>query len=245
MIEEHQRIESMISDRTGKVFRDPSRSMLIENSVSHWNAIRLESGTLVTWTPRDSTGRNPRETYIVRRPKSEETIDWDAPNSIPMTPETFDIIFEDVTAALDLKDRIYVLNRSIGADPEYAMPVCAVMHNVLAGPFTDNMFRPLPPDVGESCFSDSPFYVLISQFDKIDYEEDPIFHALVPAECPDVPSRILHAAVSWSDRSAFERNAGKLAAEFEAHFQQQFKDEMPHNVAAQCPAVGMKSGSRE
>ena len=167
---EHRRIESMIADRTGKVFRDPSRSLLIENSVRHWNAIRLESGTLVTWTPRDSTGRSPKDTVIVRRPESEHTVDWDAPNSIPITPDAFDMIFEDTIYALTLKDRLYVLNRSIGADPEYALPVCAIMHNALAGLFIDNMFRPIPADIGRSCYARKPFYLLITQFDKLDPE---------------------------------------------------------------------------
>ena len=167
---EHRRIESMIADRTGKVFRDPSRSLLIENSVRHWNAIRLESGTLVTWSPRDSTGRSPQDTVIVRRAEMEDTIDWDAPNSIPISPETFDMIFEDTIYALTLKDRLYVLNRTIGADPEYALPVYAIMHNALAGLFIDNMFRPVPPDIHRSCFAEKPFYLLITQFDKLDPE---------------------------------------------------------------------------
>ena len=84
MSAEHRRIERMIHDRSGKIFQDPSRTLLIENSVRHWNAIRLESGTLVTWSPQDSTGRSPKDTVIVRRPESEHTVDWDSPNSIPI-----------------------------------------------------------------------------------------------------------------------------------------------------------------
>ncbi|MFO7782568.1 MAG: phosphoenolpyruvate carboxykinase (ATP) [Spirochaetia bacterium] len=170
MSDEHRRIERMIRDRSGKVFQDPSRSLLIENSVQHWNAIRLESGTLVTWSPQDSTGRSPKDTVIVRRPESEPTVDWDAPNSIPITPDTFDMLFEDTLYALGLKDRLYVLNRTIGADPEYALPVTAIMHNALAGLFIDNMFRPVPQEVDRSCFAEKPFYLLISQFDKLDPE---------------------------------------------------------------------------
>jgi phosphoenolpyruvate carboxykinase (ATP) len=170
MNHEHRRIEDMIADRTGKVFRDPSRSLLIENSVRHWNAIRLESGTLVTWSPQDSTGRSPKDTVLVRRPETEQTIDWDAPNSIPISSQTFDMIFEDVIYALELKDRLYVIQRAIGADSQYALPVTAIMHNALAGLFIDNMFRPMPEDIHRSCFAGKPFYLLISQFDKLDPE---------------------------------------------------------------------------
>jgi len=111
MYKEHERIEHMIANRTGKIFRNPSRSMMIDNAVMHWNTIRLESGTLVTWTPRDSTGRSPNDTLIVRRPESEANIDWCSPYAIGVSPEAFEMIYEDVMVALELKDRLYVLDR--------------------------------------------------------------------------------------------------------------------------------------
>ena len=67
MSDEHWRIERMIHDRSGKVFRDPSRTLLIENSVRHWNAIRLESGTLVTWSPQTHSSRSASNRTMVRR----------------------------------------------------------------------------------------------------------------------------------------------------------------------------------
>lgn len=170
MFHEHTQIDTMLANRSGKIFRNPSRSMLIDNAVNHWNAIRLESGTLVTWTPRDSTGRSPADTYIVDRPESHDTIDWDSPYANAIDPETFDRLFEDTMVALNLKDRIYVLDRVIGADSRYALPVTAVMHNPLAGLFIDNMFRPRPVDLDRSCYTDKPFYLLIDQFDKLDPE---------------------------------------------------------------------------
>ncbi len=170
MYKEHERIEHMIANRTGKIFRNPSRSMMIDNAVMHWNTIRLESGTLVTWTPRDSTGRSPNDTLIVRRPESEANIDWSSPYAIGVSPETFEMIYEDVMVALELKDRLYVLDRVIGADADYALPVYTIMHNALAGLFVDNMFRPIPDDLSRSRFADRPFYLLVSQFDKLDPE---------------------------------------------------------------------------
>ncbi len=163
----HQRIDRTLADRTGKVFRNPTRRVLIDNAVSHWNAIRLESGTLVTWTPRDSTGRSPKDTMIVRRPESENTIDWNSPYSIAIDEETFDMIFEDAMQALELKPKVYVQEKAIGADPSYALPVCSIVDNPLAGLFIDNMFRPEPTGIESSCFEDYPFYLLVNQYDKL------------------------------------------------------------------------------
>ncbi len=166
----HQRIDHTLADRTGKVFLNPTRSVLIDNAVSHWNAIRLESGTLVTWTPRDSTGRSPKDTLIVRRSESEQNIDWSSPYSIPVDEETFDMVFEDIMQSLDLKTKVYVQEKAIGADPSYALPVVSIVDNPLAGLFIDNMFRNAPSGIESSCFEDYPFYLLVNQYDKLQPE---------------------------------------------------------------------------
>ncbi|MFP4210517.1 MAG: phosphoenolpyruvate carboxykinase (ATP) [Alkalispirochaeta sp.] len=164
----HKRIDHALANRTGKVFRNPTRAVLIDNAVNHWNAIRLESGALVTWTPRDSTGRSPKDTLIVRRSAGEDTIDWTSPYALPVSEDTFDKIFTDTMVSLELKERLYVQDKVIGADPTYALPVCSIADNPLAGLFIDNMFRPLPPVMQTGCFDDSPFYLLVNQYDKLD-----------------------------------------------------------------------------
>ncbi len=163
-----EEVSQLVSDRTGRVFRNPSRSCLIQDAVERWMAIRLAEGTLVTWTPQDSTGRSPKDTYIVRRPESEGKIDWSAPNSIPMEPETFDMLFEDALYTLRKKDRLYELPRVVGACRDYCLPVTTVTYNALAGLFIDNMFRPVPKDLTRSCFAAQPFTLLALGFDKLD-----------------------------------------------------------------------------
>lgn len=170
MLTAKERIDAMLANRTGKVFRRPSRSVLIDNAVNHWNAVRLESGALVTWTPRDSTGRSPSDTLIVRRPESEPKIDWSSPYAIPVEPRVFDMVMDDLILSLEHRDRLYVLDKVIGADPEYAMPVCAIMDNPLGGLFVDNMFREPAPDMHRSCFADRPFFILVNQYGKLDPE---------------------------------------------------------------------------
>ena len=129
---------------------------------------RLESGTLATWTPRDSTGRSPQDTYIVRRAESESKIDWTSPYALPIREETFDLVFHDMMVSLEFKERIYVQRKVIGADPAYALPVCSIVDNPLAAIFIDNMFRPSPDDIGRSRFANEPFYLLVDQYNKLD-----------------------------------------------------------------------------
>ena len=164
------RINNMLANRTGKVFRRPSRSVLIDNAVKHWNALCLESGALVTWTPRDSTGRSPSDTLIVRRPESENNIDWSSPYAIPVEPDVFDMVVDDMIVSLEHRDRLYVLDKVIGADPAYALPVCAILDNPLGGLFVDNMFREPLPDMSKSAFSGRPFYLLVNQYGKLNPE---------------------------------------------------------------------------
>ena len=170
MLTAKERIDTMLANRTGKVFRRPSRSVLIDNAVNHWNALCLESGALVTWTPRDSTGRSPADTLIVRRPDSEPKIDWSSPYAIPVEPEVFDMVVNDMIVSLEHRDRLYVLDKVIGADSEYALPVCAIMDNPLGGLFVDNMFREPQEDAVKSCFADRPFFLLVNQYAKLDPE---------------------------------------------------------------------------
>jgi phosphoenolpyruvate carboxykinase (ATP) len=48
--------------------------------------------------------------------------------------------------------------------------------------------------------------------------EDPIFGFAVPTECPHVPTEILTPKNTWSDKSAYDTTAKKLAALFTENF---------------------------
>ncbi len=150
------------------VFQNPTRSFMIEESVRRREAIVAANGALATWTRPESTGRSPLDTLTVKRPESETEIDWDSPNNIPIDEETFDMVVEDALSRLAEKDRIYMTDRVLGADPSYALPVRTITTSALTALFTDNMFRPVPPDVGQSVFADRPFTVLVLPYDKLD-----------------------------------------------------------------------------
>lgn len=150
------------------VFTDPERSTMIRHAVENREAIVAESGALATWTPKESTGRSPKDTVTVKRPESEVNIDWTSANNIPITPETFDMLFEDALACMAKKPRIYVTNRVVGADAGYALPVKVVTSHALHALFSDNMFRPVPSDISKSIFHDRGFYLVQMPYDKLD-----------------------------------------------------------------------------
>jgi len=134
------------------VAKNPPRAQLIRDAITHKEAVACSSGALATWTPRESTGRSPKDTVIVRRASSEAEIDWDSPNNNPIAEDTFDRILDDAFATLRGKRRLYEIDRVVGADSAYALPIKLVTDRALTSLFADNMFRAVPADVGRSVF---------------------------------------------------------------------------------------------
>ena len=154
--------------RHSNLFVNPDRKSLIQASVDNGEAFPSADGALATWTPPESTGRSPKDTYLVSHPETKDTIDWDSPNNIPLAPDTFDMLVEDAVEALSGKDRLYVTDRVVGADSSYAVPVRTVTNWALTALFTDNMFRPVPGDIAHSVFAEREFIVLVCPHDKLD-----------------------------------------------------------------------------
>jgi phosphoenolpyruvate carboxykinase (ATP) len=141
---------------------------MIDEVLAHREALVSANGALATWTPPESTGRSPRDTYIVRHRDSAANIDWDSPNNIPLEPDTFDMLVTDALAALSEGERLYVTDRVVGADSRYAMPVQVVTYWAAAALFTDNMFRPVPKDVEQSVFASRGFTLLVAPYSKLE-----------------------------------------------------------------------------
>lgn len=149
------------------VRRNPKREDLIKDSVKNKEAVVSANGALATWTPLESTGRSPADTYIVKREGSEKNIDWDSPNNNPIEPETFEMVLEDALRTLEGKKKIYVTERILGADVSYALPVMTVTDYALTSLFTYNMFRSVPKDLGKSIFSNNGFVLITLPYDKL------------------------------------------------------------------------------
>jgi phosphoenolpyruvate carboxykinase (ATP) len=150
------------------IVKNPERGQLIRDAVDRREAIISAGGALATWTPPESTGRSPKDTLTVKRAGSANTIDWDSPNNIPVDEETFDMVLEDAFNALSTKDHVYALDRAIGADSSYALPVKFISYRAVTSLFVDNMFRAVPEDIEASVFFDRPFTLIALPYDKLD-----------------------------------------------------------------------------
>jgi phosphoenolpyruvate carboxykinase (ATP) len=149
---------------------NPSRRRMIQEVVDHREAIVSANGALATWTPPESTGRSPKDTYIVHHRDSAGNIDWDSPNNIPVEPETFDMLVQDALVALSDGDRLYVTDRVVGADSGYALPVRVFSDWAATALFTDNMFRAVPEDIDRSVFARRGFKLLVAPYQKLNRE---------------------------------------------------------------------------
>ena len=63
---------------------------------------------------------------------------------------------------------------------------------------------------------------------------DPVFGLAVPTACPDVPQQVLDPRSTWSDPSAYDAQAQKLAGMFRKNFEA-FAADAPPEVAAAGP----------
>ncbi|MCY1635306.1 phosphoenolpyruvate carboxykinase (ATP) [Marinifilum sp. D737] len=147
-----------------------SRESLITQAVENKEAVLTKNGSLATWTPPHSTGRSPKDTYIVRNPESELNIDWSSANNIAMNPQTFSMIFEDALKMIDEKETVYTTDRVIGADSKYALPVKTITDKSLSQVFIDNMFRPVPNDLHKSIFVNDEFHLIALPNNKLNKE---------------------------------------------------------------------------
>ena len=150
------------------IFYNTEKERIIQEVIDNKEAIVSEPGALATWTPIESTGRSPKDTVIVKRKESKNTIDWTSPNNLPIDEETFDMVFEDALKFLEEKDKIYITDKVVGADSKYALPVKTVTDNALTALFTENMFRPVPEDISKSVFYEKDFYLLSLPYEKLD-----------------------------------------------------------------------------
>ncbi|MCF7847064.1 MAG: phosphoenolpyruvate carboxykinase (ATP) [Candidatus Gracilibacteria bacterium] len=144
-----------------------SREELIQRVLDQKEAVETPSGALLTWTPPESTGRSPKDTFIVQHGDAAENVDWTSPAANPMNPQDFDELWETAVTSLKEKEKLFVLDRVIGADAKTALPVSVVTDKSLPCVFGDNMFRPVPEGVGNSVLAEKKFTVLSLPYDKI------------------------------------------------------------------------------
>ena len=158
-------------DKNDNLKKNIERREMINLSVERRDALVMECGALATWTLPESTGRSPKDTYIAQHRENQDLVDWTSPNNIPMSPDTFDMLFEDTIEELSKSKDMFEIDRVVGADSAYALPVKTITNKALAALFADNMFRPIPKDINKSVFAETPFTLLAIPDQKINPEK--------------------------------------------------------------------------
>ena len=161
------KVKSLL-DNHKNILNNPKRAELIQAAIDDREAIETASGALATWTPKDSTGRSPNDTVIVKNGVSETKIDWTSPNNIPLRPDVFDALLEDALNILSKKDKLYVTDKVIGAESNYALPTKLITDKALSALSCDNLFRETPDDIEKSVFHNKGFTLIALPYDKID-----------------------------------------------------------------------------
>lgn len=171
MIKPTEELAHQLNQMLGKhkdTANNPNRQSIIRDTLNRKEAVESDCGALATWTPWESTGRSPKDTYIVKDKNTTKTVDWDSPNNNPMKPETFDMIWDDAVKVLSGKSKIFITDRVLGADPHFALPVKTITDQALTTLFADNMFRPVTSGVKKSALYDRAFTLLVLPWDRLD-----------------------------------------------------------------------------
>ncbi len=145
---------------------NPPQSLLIADALQFGQAILTKNGALSVWGAPHATGRIPQDTYTVRH-DHDQSVDWAQPNNRAIAPDVFDALFEDALGLLKKKDHLYITDRSVSAETQFALPVRTISDSALTALFTYTMFRPVPGDIGTSDFVDHGFTLLVLPWDHI------------------------------------------------------------------------------
>ncbi|MBT3349028.1 phosphoenolpyruvate carboxykinase (ATP) [bacterium] len=149
------------------VHKNPARTELIQSVLDRNEAVKTPAGALLTWTPPESTGRSPKDTFIVKHGASVKNVDWSSPAANAISPDDFDEMWNFALEKIETKNEMFVMDRVIGADAKSALAVKVVTDQALTCVFADNMFRPVPDEIGKSILENDEFTLLSLPYEKI------------------------------------------------------------------------------
>jgi phosphoenolpyruvate carboxykinase (ATP) len=125
-------------DPRGRVYWQPTTSMLYAHALARGEARLAEGGPLVVDTGRH-TGRSPKDRFVVREPESEDRIWWGEVNR-PLEEDHFEVLRDKVVARLDDVDELYVVDAFAGADPAHRIGVRVVTESAWHALFAKTLF---------------------------------------------------------------------------------------------------------
>ena len=124
-------------DPAGRVFHNPTTSMLYTHALARHEGVLAEGGPLAVDTGKH-TGRSPKDKFVVRESGSEDRIWWGDVNQ-PISEENFEKLRERVVSYLEERD-IYVVDAFAGADPAHRIAVRVVTAMPYHALFSKTMF---------------------------------------------------------------------------------------------------------
>src|SRR6187551_2325447 len=128
----------------GRVFWNPSTSLLYTHALASGEASLAEGGPLVVDTGKH-TGRSAKDKFFVQEPESEDRIAWGEINQ-PISEEHFDGLRDKVAERLNAGD-LYVVNAYAGSDPAHRLCVRVITGSPWHALFAKTLF--IDPDESE------------------------------------------------------------------------------------------------
>ncbi|PQO22586.1 phosphoenolpyruvate carboxykinase (ATP) [Rhodobacteraceae bacterium WD3A24] len=132
-----QSVETQGMVGLGNVYYNLVEPALIQEAIKRGEGRLGQGGTFLVTTGKH-TGRSPKDKFVVRTPRTENTIWWD--NNGSMAPDAFDRLQADMLAHMSGGD-YFVQDLYAGADPEHRVDVRMVTELAWHGLFIRNLLR--------------------------------------------------------------------------------------------------------
>jgi len=134
-----------LKDKAGKVYENLSTDQLVEVALERGEGKLTDTGALAADTG-EFTGRSPKDKFVVRDAKTEETVWWGSVNQ-PFSPEKFDSLLNKVIAHLEGKT-LFMRKAYACADPRYRLNIDVVTESAYQNLFAKHLFlRPTAEEV--------------------------------------------------------------------------------------------------
>ncbi len=150
-------LENIGLTNLGQVYWNLPTEALYEEAVFRAEGKVAHLGPLVVNTGKH-TGRSASDKFIVREPATETHVWWGQYNR-PFSPDKFDELFSRVQGFLQGRD-VFVQDCTIGADPDYRMPVRIITEYAWHSLFARNMF--ILPQTAEEYRRHIPEFTVIA-----------------------------------------------------------------------------------
>ena len=151
----YRRVENELSGQAGSAAHGPGRVRQRlqgaddpRGASTNGEAVASACGALATWTPPGVDGPEPQG-HLHRQavPRARTRSTGTARTTSRSIPRRSTCCSRTRSRRSREADRVYVTDRLVGADPDYALPVHTVGDKALSALFTDNMFRPWSDEV--------------------------------------------------------------------------------------------------